>query len=196
MSTIPELVARLAEQMAELWNDRHDRAKSVFSRQTFAQFADECASIAAEARATERGHGDDLSPPTSHADLLEMGQAMTGGDTSDMIDPTPALADHVEIVRIPPGAIVSTAECDYVYDRRSLRWEVRQGDPPIGHPLDSETEALCDLACRLAARIAQQGEELARFRALAERARRKYAVDTGNCSRLEWRLAGLAKGPR
>lgn len=57
MSTIPELVARLAEQVAELWNDRHDRTKSSFSRQTFAQFADECAAIAAEARAMGQGQG-------------------------------------------------------------------------------------------------------------------------------------------
>ena len=65
MSTIPELVARLAEQMAELWNDRHDRAKSVFSRQTFAQFADECASIAAEARATGQEQGQGIGAGTT-----------------------------------------------------------------------------------------------------------------------------------
>lgn len=153
MSTTNELVARLAEQVAELWNDRHDRTKSSFSRQTFEQFADECAAIAAEARALEQGQGDDLAPPTSHADLLAMGEAMTGGDTSDMIDPTPATAyDDMETVR---------------------------------QALD-----------RIAAHLVVQDEELGQFRALAERAWRKYAVEMRNCSHLEWKLARLAKGPR
>lgn len=93
MSTIHELVARLAEQMAELWNDRHDRAKSTFTRQTFAQFAEECVAIAAEARAPEQGQvargNDGEATEDDH---------MAAG-SSRGAPPSPAPADDVETVR-------------------------------------------------------------------------------------------------
>lgn len=80
MSNTRELVARMADAMVR-WCDVDSTLE-----ESVAQFRD----LAAEARATEQGQGDDLAPPTSHADLLAMGEAMTGGHTSDMIDPPPA----------------------------------------------------------------------------------------------------------
>jgi len=50
---------------------------------------------------------------------------------------------------IPLGAVVSTTEYDYEFDRLSRQWECMQGDPPVGRPVDAEVEALCDLAYRI-----------------------------------------------